>query len=697
VIAVAVSLVAGVAVFVLPGFGLLTFGRLARRPAGTRASSVLAEPRPPVEALVVAIAWSMVALSVFGALLIGAQIFGYAVLGVFTALLALSGIPAFVSILRRLRRDWLVGAALFLLAIPYAWTALRANLTPTHSYQWYYWDLGRQLDVAGGVPQFVLEFGLPVRWHPDYVFAVIGTAAYHALSFPISETAAIGAYRIPVFLLGIGATYVVFRLWVSRPAALIGVAVASATTLYITKFNAYKPESLGLAAGLFAVWLLVTGIRRRSRQMTVFAGALFGIAVGMHGIAAAVAGLLAVSATAAEIWGLPSRDRRGAIANVFRAAILAVIVVLATGLSLQGRAVVASDAGHPVLEHGRDPTWAFLNRHDGTFYYPPQPTVGSQASDTLEHPWPGGLVGSWGWAVGSGVVIAAALLSLRSSGRRRRAGVALLGTAGLIALAMLFFGVKFSTFIPQHTGLTRIAIYLGLLYGLGFALAADLAGRWLRSRLADSAQRAAIAKAAVVLFGAWAIGVSVIALNKYGGIGEEGREALSVLKAKANGPDEAVLSNISTRGLIEFSTGLEVPVEGRQPVIEDPDFLTGANRALVEIHRYLDHPTDPGLVRRLGVRWLLVSNQSRGIGSPFNLGLPIEQAQRLMEQPYLKTVWTANNLALLRVKGPVAKIEPVGPSKELGGRVAIALLAVAMAAWLLSRPIRRSPAVTSRP
>jgi hypothetical protein len=383
------------------------------------------------------------------------------------------------------------------------------------------------------------------------------------------------------------------------------------------------------------------------------------------------------------------------LGNAMRAGILAAVIVVATGLSLQGRAVVASDAGHPVLEHGQDPTWAFLNRHDGTFYFPPQPTVGSQASETLEHPWPGGLVASWGWALGSAIVLVAVFLSLRAGGRRRRGAAALLGTTALIGAAMLFFGIKFDTFIPQHTGLTRIAIYLGLLYGLGLALAADLALRWLRTGI-DRAQLAALGAASVVFVGAWAVGVSVIALNKYGGIGEEGRRALAVLKSKAEGPDQAVLSNISTRGLLEFTTGIEAPVEGRQPVIEDPEFLSGANAALVEIHHYFQYPSDPHLLRRLGVRWLLVSNGSRGLGSPFDLGLPVDQAGRLATEPYLRQAWHSRNLVLFRVRGSVRQIEPVGPSKPLGGRVAIALLAIALATGLLSRPLRRVRAAAWR-
>jgi hypothetical protein len=687
-IGVAVSLIAALAVFVLLGFGLQAVGRRLARLAGA-GDRWNRPPRPPVEALVVAIAWSAIGLSVFGALLIGARAFDFTALGVFTAVLALAGLPAFLSALKGLRRSWLTAAALLLLAIPLTWTALRANLTPTHSYQWYYWDLGRQLSIAGGVPQSVLEFGLPVRWHPDYVLAVIGTGAYHALTFPISEVSAIGAYRVPIFLLAVGATYVVFRLWVARIPALIGTAAASATTLYVTKFASYKPESIAFAMGLFATWLLITAVRGRSRGMTLLAGALFGVTVGMHGIAAAVTGMFAICAAAAEIWALAPRHRRAMLGNGLRAGGLALLVVVATGLSLQGRAVVASDAGHPVLEHGQDPTWAFLNRHDGTFYFPPQPTVSLQAEETLEHPWPGGLVASWGWAVGVAAVLGAVLTALRRQGRRRRAAVALLGTVGLIAAAMLFFGIKFDTFIPQHTGLTRIAIYLGLLYGLGLALAADLVAAWLRARRPlDRARLNALGAAAVVFFAAWAVGVGIIALNKYGGIGREGRDALAVLKRKADGPDQAVLSNISTRGLIEFTTGLEAPIEGRQPVIEDPEFLSGANAALVEVHRYFQHPSDPRLLRRLGIRWLLISNGSRGIGSPFDLGLPVDQAGRLASEPYLTRAWSSHNLVLFRVNGPVRRIEPVGPAKPLAGRVALALLAIALAVGALSRSFR---------
>ena len=418
----------------------------------------------------------------------------------------------------------------------------------------------------------------------------------------------------------------------------------------------------------------------------LLAGGLFGVTVGMHGIAAAVTGMLAVSAALAEIWAL-AHHRRAMLGNGLRAGALAVVVVLATGLSLQGRAVVASDAGHPVLEHGHDPTWAFLNRHNGTFYFPPQPTVSSQAADALEHPWPGGPVGSWGWALASAVVLVAAGFSLRLGGRRRRAAVALLGTTGLTAAAMLFFGLKFDTFIPQHTGLTRIAIYLGLLYGLGLALAADLVLAWLRRLRLDSRQLSAIGAAAVVFVGAWAVGVGLIALNKYGGIGAEGRHALSVLERRAGGSGQAVLSNISTRGLIEFRTGLEVPLEGRQPVIEDPEFLSGANAALIDIHRYFENPASSRLPRRLGVRWLLVSNGSRGLGSPFNVGLPSGEAERLAAEPYLDRVWRSRNLALFRLRGPVAQIEPVGASKPLAAQVTLALLAIALAAWLLSRPV----------
>jgi hypothetical protein len=268
----------------------------------------------------------------------------------------------------------------------------------------------------------------------------------------------------------------------------------------------------------------------------------------------------------------------------------------------------------------------------------------------------------------------------------------LFGTATLIGIAMLFFGLKYHTFIPQHTGLTRIAIYLGLLYGLGLALAAEFVADWLGRFELDSMQVAVLGAAAVVFFAAWAIGVGLPALNKYGGIGSEGREALSVLKKERLGTDEAVLSNISTRGLIGFTTGLQAPIEGRQPVIEDPEFLTDANRALVEVHHYFDNPVSAGVPRRMGARWLLISNGSRGFGSPFNLGPPTGEVQRIARQTYVEEVWRSRNLALFKLRGPVAAIDPVGPHKTLGLRVLFALLAIGVSTlvlWRVELPARR--------
>jgi hypothetical protein len=690
-LSVLLSVAAAAGVFVLPGLGVKELARLG---AGSwRRETAAPQSTSFTEQFAVAIAWSAIALSVIGAVLIGLGIFDFTILGIATAVLAIAGLPSLVRMLRPLRwQKWLVAGGLVLLAIPYVWTATRSNLTPTHSYQWYYWDLGRQLDIAGGVPKSVLEFGLAVRWHPDYVLAVIQTGAYHAFTFPLSQTEAIGAYRVPILLMAVAGCYVVFRLWTRVLPALIGAAAVSATTLFITKFASYKPETMALAAGLFATWLLVTAIRRKSRGMTLLAGALFGIAVGMHGIAATVTGMIAVSAALVEIWNLGPAHRKAMFGNAIRGGILAIVIVVGTGLALQGRAVVAADAGHPKLEHGEDPTWAFLNRDDGTFYFPPQPTVGSQASDTLRHPWPGGLVGNWGWALASALVLAAAAASLRRPGRRRAAALTLFGTAALIGIAMLLFGLKYHTFIPQHTGLTRIAIYLGLLYGLGLALAAEFVIDWLARFELDEMQAAVVGMAAVVFFAVWAIGVGLPELDKYGGIGSEGREALSVLKKERLGTDEAVLSNISTRGLIGFTTGLQAPIEGRQPVIEDPEFLTDANRALVEIHEYLDHPTSAALPRRMGARWLLISNGSRGFGSPFDLGPPTGEVQRIAEQPYVEEVWHSRNLALFKLRGTVAAIEPVGPHKTLGLRVLLALLAIGVSTlvlWRVELPSRR--------
>lgn len=674
---VALSLIAFLAVMVLPGFGIMRLWELGSCRLGRAVSeeSVLSlEGRHPAAAPLLAFAWSAAVLAVGGSLLVAGGQFDGAVLAALAVALALAGLRAFLRWARVLPGRWVAIAVIAALALPFVWSALRGNLAPTHSYQWYYWDLGRQLDAAGGVPSWVLEFGQQVRWHPDYVFSAFVTEAYRALTFPLDDAVAVTALRVPIAIAGLAALYLVYRLWLSRTPALIAVAATAATVLFIAKFNAYKPEALAIVSGLVAIWILVTGIRARRRSWLVLAGVLFGITVGMHGIAAAVTGVIAGAAAIVELGAL-ERRRRGAVLAALAAAVAcALTVVVATGVGLQGRAVVATDAAHPRVVADGDPTWTFLERHSGIFGSNAEPTLGSRIEQTVSHPWPGEIVGAGAWMVvwvALGVVCAVAW---RRRGVGGRAALTVAAAAAVLVATMAFFALNFDTYIPQHTGVTRIGNYLHVLAGFGVGISASVAMAAWRRR---GRRIPALALAALLaFFCAWAIRTDLAYFARSPGITENGRAALAELRERG-GPGEAVLSNISTRGLIELETGLEAPIEGRQPVIEDPRFLDRANRTLSEVEAYFQNPGGPGLLRRLGVTWLLVSDLGRGIGSPFHFGPAYGQSRRFERLPYLDRVWGSGGLALFEHKNGPPPTDALGPPKDLAPPIVGGLAAVA--------------------
>src|SRR5690606_22713349 len=142
------------------------------------------------------------------------------------------------------------------------------------------------------------------------------------------------------------------------------------------------------------------------------------------------------------------------------AAALAFTVILATGLSLQGRAVVASDAANPALARAEDPTWAFLRRHEGEFGDRFPPDAATRAVASIRRPWPAALVRDGGWVLLLAALVGSLLAGLRARRRgTRRLAAILLAALALLALAGLGFALAFDTFIPQHTGMTRMGAY----------------------------------------------------------------------------------------------------------------------------------------------------------------------------------------------------------------------------------------------
>lgn len=679
-------------VAVLPGFGVTAVwqrvvtwarGTGRREPDGLSSSAGLL---PLFQGLGV----SLLLIASVGGVMLGTRTYSTTALTAVVALMALLGVPAFVSWIRRVQLPWLPLATIALLSLPVCWSALRSGLAPTHSYQWFYWTLGSQLDTAGGIPQWVSEYGMHVRWHPDYVDGVLLVNAYRGLTSFFHADVAITDLRVPIALTSMGALYAVIRLWTGRAAALIGLASVTATTYYLIKFNAYKPEALAVPFGLTGVWLLVFSLRTRRWSLMPLAGLVIGATAAIHGIAAAVLGVFAAAAVLGEL--LASRDRPG-MRHAMRALAVAVVccavVLVGTGLALQGRAVVASDAAKPALSNGVDPTWEFLERDNGIFTDPAPPPISDQLDATVTRLWPGSIVEDGGWIAIALVLVGGSLLAVGFGNERLRGGaLALLGTLAIALLAMLYFSAAYDTFIPQHTGLARVGAYLGLLGGIAVAFVVELAsGVWSR-RI-----REPISRLAYLGVGAFVVALSIttgmIELGKAHGIGPTDRAALSHL---SSAPSGAVLSNVSTRGLIEFETGHEVPLEGRQPVIENPGFLSGANNLLRQVQTFFVFPSaqqGESLLRSLGVRWLVVSDRSPALGSPTHFGPTEDESAALTSLPYLHSVWSDGGLTIFENGDPeLSNADSVGPGKTRSPAAAIALLVAACSGLIGFRILR---------
>jgi hypothetical protein len=667
------------AVWVLPGFAL---GALADR-LGTRTA-----PRPAVE-LARALVLSLAFLAVVGGTLLALRWFGGAQLAVPVLLTAVAGLPAALRWAQDAVQPWWRTLALLALALPWLASAATTKATPSHSYQWYYWELGRQLSEAGGVPSFVLEFGEQVRWHPDYVFFSVGSEAYRWLTGPLGETAAIVGWRAPVALTALALAYATLRLWLTRAPAIIGCAALAASTYLLVKFDAYKPESLGAVPALAALVLAVSGVRARSAGALLLAGAGAGLAMGVHGIAAAVIGAIGGIAALVE-WRMRRSEPALAFRALLAAAALTITVIIATGLALQGRAVVASDAANPALGRGEDPTWAFLRRHEGEFgdRFPPAATTRAVAS--IRRPWPAALVRDGGWALLLAAIAAALVAALRSGRpRTRRAAAILLAALALLALAGLAFALAFDTFIPQHTGMTRMGAYSYLVLALAVGVAAQLGWSWARRRF--GAVPSGLAAGVLAFALTWSVATANTTLAGSRELGPAGEQVLERLRAEE--APGTVLSNASTRGLIEFAARREAPIEGRQPVIEDPGFLRAANARLEQVERFfnnagLDGPrADRAVLDQLDVGWIIAADPPEALGTPFSFSVPAGLAERLAREPGLSEAFAASGLTVFRVAGagPVAR---VGSAQELAARWGLALGATLLITTTLAQLAR---------
>ncbi|NOZ56692.1 MAG: hypothetical protein GXO73_07895 [Calditrichaeota bacterium] len=650
--------VVALAVLVFPGFALMRWfpGR----------------DRGIAEEFAVAVLLSILTVGALGSVLTAFRFMSRGRLALLVLVTLLIGFAPAVRWLKRCyqaRPVMLAGVGV--LAIPWVWFAAADGFPPASTFQWWYWDLGRYLTEARGIPSWVAEYGTQVRWLPDYVVFNLLSEAYAGLGSAVSDDSLMQYWKVSVVLVGLVMAYLVFRLWVGPLAGFVGLAGLAASSLWTSKFNAYKPEALGLVVGFACVWLLVRGLRERRVELVYLAGAGIGVDMAIHGVAATVLGLLMLAAALAElIWS--DRGRRRDMVVLTGAAVLALVFVVAIGVGLQGRAVVAGDALNPEVSTGVDPTWEFLQLADGSLDPGAVPTLSKQIESNLERmetPWgrtlPVKLSSLW-FALPT---ITGLALLWRVGNQRGRAGLLTLFLfAGLLTVSAAFFAVSFDTFVPRHTGLSRMSQYVPLAVAVALALATE------GYRLALNRWKRLHAMSVGDIVGAGVLGFSLVLgvavpLATYQGkpaLTEVGRDGIDALRIFSTSGDR-VLANATTRGVIESLSRVDSLLEGRQPLIEDPEFLTYTNETLRSAMEYLRSPAGNAFATKFGVRWLLISDDPALLGAKGDFGGSPEQFEAL---PNVRLVWSTDGVALFET-GVTSRSPRFGPAETYRRSLAV--------------------------
>jgi hypothetical protein len=657
--AAAMALPAAAAVLLLPGFGVKAFfDAVSTRVAGwNRDVSRIRDSPERAEGLVVGMALSLVVTTVVGGLMLAFAAFSTTPFAMIIGVLALSGAFPFARWFMQSRAWWKL-LMVCALAAPLCVSVFGAGYKPAQSYQWFYWQLGRQLATAGGVPNHVLEFGAPVRWQPDYLSFNFISQAFTGLMPGTPQPLEVAVWRLPLTLAVIAMTYLLMRLWFSRLPSVLAAAGLAASDLYIGKLGNNSPEALGLALGFVAVWLLVFGIRHKRVGLILLASITIGLDLSVHAIAATVCALLMVAAAVIEICRL-ERHRIRWLGVVTAAALLAGLSIVAVGVTLQGRSSPLVDSSNPARVDGSDPTFAFLQFSNGHFE---TPVTHAYLQSALVHPWSflDLAAPAWWWVValvGIGLIGAVRILH----GPARSGVLTAVCVAVLLAAVILYFVVSADTYIPRHTGDARMAVYIPLLYVICLAAGAETIGmvvgahvRGRTARVARVARAAVIGGVVLVITGLSAHVISVMAERP--AISTTGEAALDEL-ARVAPPGSVVVSNVATRGTIEYFTGLEAPTEGRQPLIEELDTLTSASEYLLTLHEFLDKPAPGVLEGDLGAGWLVLADDPRDFGTVLSYGDPSAQ---FANRAGLTEVWSDGGVRILTTPDQAQLITSVG-------------------------------------
>lgn len=647
------------------------------------------------EELARAIAVSVVLAVLIGYFLIATTAFTDMRLAVAVLPFAALGVLRLPGVLRRLARSWLPVAVLLVLSVPFVLPALRPGYAPINNFNWYYWSLGKDLSLAHGIPSWVAEYGMRVRWQPDYLSFSVLSEGFRGLFVGQSDIAAVSMFKVPVALLTLFVVYAAFRLWFRRPAALLGTALLLVTTVSTAKLGNARPEILGFALGLVALVVGIHALRRRQPAGYVLAATLLAVAASVHAIGALVAGVLLVAGTLCEI----AADRRGALAQLRVAvggAVAFAVVVAATGWALQGRLFVGSNAGNPHLVSGSDPTLTYFRLSEGLQHRPDVMTrLLGQLLGFVQRP----AIGTGAsWVLVAVLVACLAVGLVLGSRRTRQAVVVTCCLALFLALGVAWFALRYDTFVPQNTGLSRFTQWAPLCYVLAVTCAVqglgDAAGRHVEDRRGGRRVRAGAPVAAAVvavLAIAAAAGWAVVLNGEFpsrAALTPEAAAAVAEINKVAS-PDDVLLTNVASHGILEFTTRAEVPLEGRQPVIENLGVLEGTNSYLRRVTAFFTSPrgVDPGSA--FAARWVLVTDQPQALGATRTFGPPLAAVRGASG---LTLVWHRDHTTLYRATPAAVDTDHVGPSRSALTRFVVGLLACLVLVGGAAAIVTRRPA-----
>jgi hypothetical protein len=546
-------------------------------------------------------------------------------------------------------------------ATPIMWIVVAQRDALINSTPWYYWNQVRQTVAARGTPDWTYEWGRWVGFLDAYPGFTTGASVLALVSGTKTLAAAIVVTVVAMLAGGFALFLLVRMLGGGLAGAAFGVLLFFAFEVFSSKLSALRPESLGYAFALLCAALVLEYVRTgHTRVLVVLAFTFAGLAQ-VHGIDWLFGcGLVAAAVFAGYPLRRPPehgrrRVRLDARRWLVRGALVAVVTLAAWGIAnvaLASNLSGASDLGGlPEIHQGVDPTWEFAALAQGNPGSTP-PSVSDLLTNSLQRGFRG--LG-WPWfATVAGLALAILLArafvgpATRARALSRRALVFLLVASAIALGASLFFSINWSTYVPRRTGFARLLQVALLLVPVG----AGLALSFLPWGERPAVRRRVAAVAGVIALG-FGLFITVHGQNALDGRADQRPLAvtLGALRQLGLQPDDVVLTNVYSEGIVPVTTGARGVLDGRAPYA-DATLLGRSNALLARARTFMQSPTTGAPLPCKGIDYVLVATDGRwSLGSPFVFATDFDG---LRAREDLEFVSEAPGFQLYRVKDPAA-------------------------------------------